>query len=131
MPRGRSPARDALSRAGITAVIQTPYTDCIEEAALIPANAQAPDPQRLAQTAKGLNPLLRHIGMIIHPPMLYMGFVGMVIPSAFAMAALASGDLSTNWIKASRRWALIAWLFLSLGLILGGRWAYDVFLKGL
>ena len=64
--------------------------------------------------------------MIIHPPMLYLGFTGMVIPFAFAMAALASGDLSTNWIKATRRWALIAWLFLSLGLLLGGRWAYDV-----
>ena len=58
--------------------------------------------------------------------MLYLGFVGFVIPFAFAMAALASGDLSTNWIKASRRWTLIAWLFLSLGLMLGGRWAYDV-----
>ncbi|MBI1282256.1 MAG: hypothetical protein GC179_29285 [Anaerolineaceae bacterium] len=118
--------REALTKAGITAVIQTPYTDCVQEATLIPANAQAPDPQRLAQTAKGLNPLLRHFGMIIHPPMLYLGFVGMVIPFAFAMAALASGDLSTNWIKATRRWALVAWLFLSLGLILGGRWAYDV-----
>ncbi len=118
--------REALGQAGITAVIQTPYTDCIQEAALIPANAQAPEAQRLADTAKGLNPLLRHVGMIIHPPMLYLGFVGMVIPFAFAMAALASGDLSTNWIKATRRWALIAWLFLSLGLILGGRWAYDV-----
>jgi cytochrome c-type biogenesis protein CcmF len=58
--------------------------------------------------------------------MLYLGFVGFVIPFAFAMAALASGDLSTNWIKVSRRWALAAWLFLSLGLLLGGRWAYDV-----
>ncbi len=75
---------------------------------------------------KGLNPLLRHPGMIIHPPMLYTGFVGMVIPWAFAMAALASGQLNTNWIRATRRWALAAWLFLSLGLILGGRWAYDV-----
>ena len=64
--------------------------------------------------------------MIIHPPMLYLGFTGIVIPFAFAMSALASGDLSTNWIKATRRWALIAWLFLSLGLLLGGRWAYDV-----
>jgi cytochrome c-type biogenesis protein CcmF len=64
--------------------------------------------------------------MIIHPPMLYTGFVGMVIPWAFAMAALASGQLNTNWIRATRRWALAAWLFLSLGLILGGRWAYDV-----
>ncbi len=75
---------------------------------------------------KGLNPLLRHPGMIIHPPMLYTGFVGMVIPWAFAMAALASGQLNTNWIRATRRWALAAWLFLSLGLLLGGRWAYDV-----
>ncbi len=93
---------------------------------LIPAGATAPDALQLAQTAHGLNPLLRHFGMIIHPPMLYLGFVGFVIPFAFAMSALASGDLSTNWIKATRRWALIAWLFLSLGLLLGGRWAYDV-----
>ncbi len=93
---------------------------------LIPANAVAPDPSALAQTARGLNPLLRHFGMIIHPPMLYSGFTSFLIPFAFAMAALASGDLSTNWIKATRRWALIAWLFLSLGLLLGGRWAYDV-----
>src|SRR5260221_7615720 len=75
---------------------------------------------------QGLNPLLRHIGMAIHPPMLYSGYVGMTIPSAIAMAALASGQLSTNWIRATRRWTLVAWLFLGLGLILGGRWAYDV-----
>ncbi|HEX2618548.1 MAG TPA: cytochrome c-type biogenesis CcmF C-terminal domain-containing protein, partial [Phototrophicaceae bacterium] len=94
--------------------------------ALIPNNAIMPPLDSLAGSAKGLNPLLRHFGMIIHPPMLYLGFVGFVIPFAFAMAALAGGDLSTNWIKATRRWALIAWLFLSLGLMLGGRWAYDV-----
>ncbi|MBZ0283875.1 MAG: cytochrome c biogenesis protein CcsA, partial [Anaerolineae bacterium] len=93
------------------------------EAAIIPMGVVAPDAQRLADTAQGLNPLLRHFGMIIHPPMLYLGFVGFVIPFAFAMAALASGDLSTNWIKATRRWTLISWLFLSLGLLLGGRWA--------
>lgn len=75
---------------------------------------------------QGLNPLLRHPGMVIHPPVLYSGFVGMTIPWAFAMAALASGQLNTNWIRATRRWALVAWLFLSLGLLLGGRWAYDV-----
>ena len=74
----------------------------------------------------GLNPLLRHPGMIIHPPMLYLGFVGMTIPYAFAMAALMSGQMGDNWIKTTRRWTLVAWLFLSLGLILGGRWAYDV-----
>ncbi len=92
----------------------------------IPEGATAPSYSEMANSARGLNPLLRHFGMIIHPPMLYLGFVGFVIPFAFAMAALASGDLSTNWIKATRRWTLVAWLFLSLGLILGGRWAYDV-----
>ncbi|MBL8118513.1 MAG: heme lyase CcmF/NrfE family subunit [Anaerolineae bacterium] len=103
----------------------TSPTDAVE-AVLIPAGGVAPGAQQLANTARGLNPLLRHFGMIIHPPMLYLGFVGMVIPFAFAMAALGSGDLTTNWIKATRRWTLISWLFLSLGLILGGRWAYDV-----
>ncbi len=93
---------------------------------LIPEGAAAPPYSDLASSARGLNPLLRHFGMIIHPPMLYLGFVGFVIPFAFAMAALASGDLTTNWISATRRWTLVAWLFLSLGLILGGRWAYDV-----
>jgi cytochrome c-type biogenesis protein CcmF len=74
----------------------------------------------------GLNPLLRHPGMIIHPPMLYLGFVGFVIPYAFAMAALITGRSDSRWIRLTRRWALWAWLFLSLGLILGMRWAYDV-----
>ncbi|MEM7336211.1 MAG: heme lyase CcmF/NrfE family subunit [Chloroflexota bacterium] len=74
----------------------------------------------------GLNPLLRHPGMIIHPPMLYLGYVGFVVPYIFAMAALMSGKLDDGWIKTTRRWTLVAWLFLSLGIILGGRWAYDV-----
>ena len=75
---------------------------------------------------QGLNPLLRHVGMIIHPPMLYLGFVGFTVPFAFAMAALMTGRLDDAWIRTTRRWTLVAWLFLSLGLILGGRWAYDV-----
>ncbi len=103
-----------------------PSAEQVAEAALIPPRAVAPDPANLASTATGLNPLLRHFGMIIHPPMLYLGFVGFTIPFAFAMSALASGDLSTGWIRITRRWTLIAWIFLSLGLILGGRWAYDV-----
>lgn len=74
----------------------------------------------------GLNPLLRHPGMIIHPPMLYLGFTGFTIPYTFAMAALITGKLDDSWIRTTRRWTLTAWLFLSLGLILGGRWAYDV-----
>ncbi len=75
---------------------------------------------------QGLNPLLRHIGMVIHPPLLYLGFVSFVIPYAFALAALVSGRSDDRWIRITRRWSLVAWLFLSLGLILGGRWAYDV-----
>jgi cytochrome c-type biogenesis protein CcmF len=103
-----------------------PVDSQVVKAGLMPFGAVAPDAISLSDSAQGLNPLLRHFGMAIHPPMLYLGFVAFVIPFAFAMAALASGDLSTNWIKATRRWALVAWLFLSLGLLLGSRWAYDV-----
>jgi cytochrome c-type biogenesis protein CcmF len=103
-----------------------PADSQVVQSGLIPLGAIAPSLSNLADSAQGLNPLLRHFGMAIHPPMLYLGFVSFVIPFSFAMAALASGDLSTNWIKATRRWALVAWLFLSLGLLLGGRWAYDV-----
>jgi cytochrome c-type biogenesis protein CcmF len=80
----------------------------------------------IPQDGRGLNPLLRHPGMIIHPPMLYLGFVSFVIPYAFAVAALVTGRTDDRWIRITRRWTLIAWLFLSLGLLLGGRWAYDV-----
>jgi len=122
---------------GLTLFIENPFSrwwilpnnpvdSQVVDSAFIPSDSVAPGAVELASSANGLNPLLRHFGMAIHPPMLYLGFVGFVIPFAFAMGALASGDLSTNWIKASRRWALVAWLFLSLGLILGGRWAYDV-----
>ncbi len=94
----------------------------VTSAVLQPAGTMPAVPQ----DGRGLNPLLRHPGMVIHPPLLYLGYVGMVIPWAFAMAALASGQLGTEWIRASRRWMLVAWLFLGLGLIVGGRWAYDV-----
>ena len=103
-----------------------PVAEQVISTALIPPGAIAPAEANLQAGAEGLNPLLRHFGMVIHPPMLYLGFVGFTIPFAFAMAALASGDLSTGWIKATRRWSLIAWICLSIGLILGGRWAYDV-----
>lgn len=74
----------------------------------------------------GLNPLLRHPGMVFHPPMLYLGFVSFVIPFAFAMAALVTGRIDDRWIRITRRWTIVAWLFLSMGLVLGSRWAYDV-----
>jgi cytochrome c-type biogenesis protein CcmF len=92
------------------------------EALFQPANSQLIFPA----DGRGLNPLLRHPGMIIHPPMLYLGFVSFVIPFAFAIAALVTGRTDDRWIRLTRRWTLVAWLFLSLGLVLGGRWAYDV-----
>ncbi len=75
---------------------------------------------------QGLNELLRHPGMVFHPPMLYLGFVGFVIPYAFAIAALVTGRTDDRWVRITRRWTLVAWLFLSIGLVLGMRWAYDV-----
>lgn len=74
---------------------------------------------------QGMNPLLRHPGMIFHPPVLYVGYVGLAIPFAYALAALIVGDVDL-WPRKSRRWLLIAWLFLGVGLFLGMRWAYDV-----
>ena len=71
-----------------------------------------------------LNPVLQDPGLIIHPPMLYMGYVGMVVPFAFCMAALWSGRLDAVWTRWSRPWTLAAWGFLTLGIALGSWWAY-------
>ena len=75
---------------------------------------------------QGLNPLLQNIYMVVHPPSLYIGFVGMTIPYAFGMAALITGHLDDSWLRAIRRWTMVSWLFLSLGLTLGMIWAYEV-----
>ena len=75
---------------------------------------------------QGMNPLLQHPAMLIHPPILYVGFVGFAVPFSFALAALVTGELGTNWFRATRRWTLTAWFFLGIGLMLGGRWAYEV-----
>lgn len=72
----------------------------------------------------GLNPLLQNPYMAIHPPMLYAGFTLFAIPFAFCLGALASGNLSNEWIMRTRRWTLIAWGFLTVGITLGGHWAY-------
>ncbi len=71
-----------------------------------------------------LNPLLQDIGLIIHPPMLYMGYVGFTVPFAFAMAGLMGGRLDSAWARWSRPWALAAWCFLAVGIALGSWWAY-------
>jgi len=73
----------------------------------------------------GLSPLLQNFYMVIHPPTMYLGFVGLTIPYAFGMAALITGHLDDSWLRAVRRWTMIAWLFLSVGLGLGMIWAYE------
>jgi len=74
---------------------------------------------------KGLNPLLQNFYMAIHPPTMYLGFVGLTIPFAFGMAALFTGYLDDSWLRAVRRWTMFSWFFLSLGLTLGMIWAYE------
>ncbi len=73
---------------------------------------------------RGLNPQLQNPGMVIHPPMLYLGYISITIPFAFAIAALLSRRLDTGWIHAIRKWTLLSWLFLSVGITLGMWWAY-------
>ncbi len=73
---------------------------------------------------KDLNPLLQDPAMVVHPPMLYLGYVGLSIPYAFAMAALFSGRLGEEWVKVTQRWTLVAWMCLTTGILMGGYWAY-------
>ena len=71
-----------------------------------------------------LNPLLQDVGLAIHPPMLYMGYVGLAVPFAFVVSALIRGKLDSTWLRWTRPWALIAWAFLTMGITLGSWWAY-------
>ena len=75
---------------------------------------------------RGLNPLLEDTGMITHPVALYLGFTGFTVPFAFAMAALITGRIGDTWLVLTRRWTIVAWYFLSLGLLIGGWWSYHV-----
>ncbi|HHY55490.1 MAG TPA: heme lyase CcmF/NrfE family subunit [Chloroflexi bacterium] len=78
----------------------------------------------LPPDGQGLNPLLQNYWMIIHPVMLYLGYVGMAVPFAFAVGALISKRLDNEWVRTVRRWTLIPWMFLSAGIIMGSQWAY-------
>ena len=92
-----------------------------------PANPFAPTQGPIPLDGPGPNPLLQnHILMVIHPPMLYLGYVGMTIPFAIAVAALLRGKLTAGWLKPLRIWTMIPWACLTIGIVLGGWWAYEV-----
>jgi cytochrome c-type biogenesis protein CcmF len=96
---------------------------------LLVMTVAAPPFERLAPIpadGRGLNPLLEDTGMITHPVALYLGFTGFTVPFAFAIAALVTGRVGEAWIVLTRRWTIVAWYFLSLGLLIGGWWSYHV-----
>jgi cytochrome c-type biogenesis protein CcmF len=92
----------------------------IMEAAAQPAGATMAYVQ-----GSGLNPVLQHPGMAIHPPTLYLGYIGLSVPFCFAVGALVSGQLGDKWLRQSRIWTLLSWTILSFGIVLGGWWAYQ------
>ncbi len=84
------------------------------------------EPGPMAQDGFGLNPLLQYPEMVIHPPMLYLGYVGFAVPFAFALGALMMRYPGEKWIHITRRWTMVTWLFLTCGIVLGMHWAYAV-----
>ena len=99
----------ALFFLGLLSFVTSPF----ETLAVVPAEG------------RGLNPLLQNFYMQIHPPLLYLGYVGLSIPFAFAIAALVTRKLDTGWIASIRRWTIVSWLFLGVGILLGAKWAYE------
>jgi cytochrome c-type biogenesis protein CcmF len=83
-------------------------------------------PGKAFSSGQGMNPVLQHPLMLIHPLILYVGFIGFAVPFSFAVAALVAHRLDTTWFETTRRWTLTAWFFLGVGIMLGGRWAYEV-----
>ncbi|SNS44080.1 cytochrome c-type biogenesis protein CcmF [Granulicella rosea] len=83
-------------------------------------------PGPVAENGFGLNPLLQYPEMIIHPPMLYLGYVGFTVPFAFALGALMMRYPGEKWIHITRRWTMVTWMFLTCGIMLGAHWAYSV-----
>ncbi|MFM2182569.1 MAG: hypothetical protein RJB61_863 [Actinomycetota bacterium] len=89
--------------------------------------AAGPTPANFERCCRGPNPLLQnHVLVMFHPPTLYLGYVGFTVPFAFAIAALVTGRVGEGWLLETRRWALVSWGFLTLGIILGSWWSYEV-----
>ncbi|MEX2157353.1 MAG: heme lyase CcmF/NrfE family subunit [Gemmatimonadales bacterium] len=105
--------------AGVTCLVATFFVTVL----LFAANPF----ERMAFTpvdGRGMNPQLQNPGMVFHPPMLYLGYISITIPFAFAIAALLSKKLDSDWLVAVRKWTLVSWLFLGIGLLIGMWWAY-------
>ena len=73
---------------------------------------------------QGLNPMLQNPGMVFHPPALFLGYIGFTVPFAYAVAAMVTGTSDASWIRKTRAWNVLSWIFLTVGIILGGQWAY-------
>jgi len=78
----------------------------------------------LPRDGNGLNPMLQNPGMVFHPPLLFFGYIGFTVPFAYAIAAMITGNTGADWIRKTRAWNVLSWIFLSIGIILGGQWAY-------
>jgi cytochrome c-type biogenesis protein CcmF len=113
----------------LMATVSNPFTVCVQPASIgcLEATHWPWADSLAALEGRGPNPLLQnHILMAVHPPMLYVGYVGMTVPFAFAMAALMLGASGTEWLLRTRTWTLVAWGFLTAGIVLGGLWSYEV-----
>ncbi len=114
---------------GLVLTISNPFRVCVEARAVgcavsssFPLATAVAPPEGF-----GPNPLLQnHILMAVHPPLLYVGYIGLTVPFAFAMSALILGRGGVEWLERTRRWTLVAWIFLTAGILLGGLWSYEV-----
>jgi cytochrome c-type biogenesis protein CcmF len=114
---------------GLMATAGNPFSVCTEvSAGFCTGSAWWPLAGAVSPAmGRGPNPLLQnHILMAIHPPMLYIGYVGFTVPFAFAIAALVRGDVGRAWLDRTHRWSMVAWAFLTFGILLGGWWSYEV-----
>jgi cytochrome c-type biogenesis protein CcmF len=120
--RHRETARELYPWALATMLAILAFFLLVMTVAAPPFQRQSPVPA----DGRGLNPLLEDTGMITHPVALYLGFTGFTVPFAFATAALITGRVGDSWLVLTRRWSIVAWYFLSLGLLIGGWWSYHV-----
>ena len=114
---------------GLMMTVSNPFEICIQAASVGCAEGTGAVWRQAWAATEGLGPhplLQNHFLMAVHPPVLYVGYVGLAVPYAFAMAALLIGRGGSAWLEASRTWTLIAWSFLGAGIVLGGIWSYEV-----